>query len=331
MKILVKSVGLLVFSTSFLAIALYLSIKMPERSYQGDLPDLSEQQLFLSKKLRDHVWFLAEEIGERQYKKSGSLDLAADYIEKQLLSTNLVPYHQEFGDKSEYRNVIAEHYGREKPDEIIVVGAHYDTVWFTPGADDNASGVAALIEMARALAEISLSKTVRFVAFANEEHPFFLTNKMGSLVHAKRAAEREERIQAMLSLEMLGYYSDEPNSQEYPRPLRWFYPRTANFIAFISNFGSRGLLHRIIASFRKTTPFPTEGLAAPLVLVPDIRRSDHAAFWAYGYQAIMVTDTAVFRNTGYHNVGDVPRSLNYEKMSRVVSGLIEVVKVLASD
>ncbi len=302
---------------------------VPGQSYHGALPALHDRQLQMAKRLASHVGVLAGEIGERQYLRVGSLERAAAYIENQLQLAGLIPYTQEFGDEFEYRNVIAEHYGSQTPDEIIIVGAHYDTVRFTPGADDNASGVAAMIEMARLLCQRKFARTIRFVAFANEEYPFFFTEDMGSLVHAKRAREKDETIVAMFSLEMLGYFSDEPNSQSYPRPLQWIYPDTANFIAFVSDINSRKLLHDAIGIFRAHAQFPSEALVAPAALVPDIKRSDHAAFWEYGYPAVMITDTAGFRNAGYHNIDDVPESLNYGKMALVVDGLLVMLATLA--
>ena len=152
---------------------------------------------------------------------------------------------------------------------------------------------------------------------------------MGSLYHAKRAYDRTESIMAMISLEMLGYYSSEPESQNYPRPFNFFYPDTANFVAFVSNLASRSLLRFSLQAFREIGEFPSEGLAAPTALVPDVRRSDQAAFWRYGYPAFMVTDTAAYRNYAYHNVGDVPNSLDYASMARVTTGLVHVIKQLA--
>ena len=186
-----------------------------------------------------------------------------------------------------------------------------------------------MLEIARQIKQRQLKRTIRFIAFANEEYPHYLRDSMGSLFQAKRAYERGDNIKAMISLEMLGYFSDEPNSQSYPSPFSWFYPETANFVAFVSNYKSRKLLRQSIASFRHTKQFPSEGLSAPIMLVPDVRRSDQASFWRYGYPAFMVTDTAAYRNYAYHNAGDVPNSLNYEHMARITSGMLEVIESLA--
>ncbi|MFT7461176.1 MAG: Zn-dependent M28 family amino/carboxypeptidase, partial [Planctomycetota bacterium] len=211
-----------------------------------------------------------------------------------------------------------------------VVGAHYDTVLLSPGADDNASGVSALLEIARGLHGERLSKTVRFVAFANEEWPFFGREKMGSYVNAEHSRDRNERISGMISLEMLGYYSKESYSQAYPRPLNHFYPHQANFIAFVSNISSRKLLHETIGEFRRVSQFPSEGLIAPQFLVPDIKRSDHSSFWSYGYPAVMVTDTSNYRNRNYHTLRDRPDTLDYDSMARVVAGLQKTIMSLAN-
>ncbi len=295
------------------------------------LAPLNTEQTTVADNLLQHVKVLADEIGERHYGEMEAYGRAADYIVDTFTSIGFVPYIEQFGEETEFKNIIAEHYGMRLPEEIIIVGAHYDTVWMSPGADDNASGVAVMLELARQLRSEALDRTVRFIAFANEEYPHYFTDEMGSLVHARQASERGEQIRAMFSLEMLGYYSDEPGSQNYPKPFNWIYPDTANFVAFVSNFKSRRLLTDSIASFRNSKQFPSEGLAAPVLLVRDVRRSDQAAFWRYGFAGVMVTDTAAYRNYGYHNVSDVYSSLNYAHMARITSGLLEVIIDQASD
>jgi Peptidase family M28 len=307
----------------------YWCVKMPGETLSSLLLPLTQSQKESSQRLQDYVWRLAGEIDERNYGEPKAYNKAADLIADAFQQNSLVPYEEQLGDKLQYRNIIAEHYGTSLPDEIIVIGAHYDTVWMSPGADDNASGVAVMLELARQLKSKKLARTIRFIAFANEEHPHYFTNNMGSLFHAKKAYDRGDNIKAMISLEMLGYYSDESNSQSYPSPFSWFYPDTANFVAFVSNFGSRNLMRRSIRLFRETAQFPSEGLAAPIALVPDVRRSDQAAFWHHGFKAFMVTDTAAYRNYAYHNVSDVPNSLDYEAMARITTGLITVVEQLA--
>jgi hypothetical protein len=283
----------------------------------------------LAERLRTHVQVLAGEIGERNRDNRGQLDRAADYIERELSGMGYLVAPEIFGD-AQYRNLVVDLYGRELRDSVLVVGAHYDTAWFTAGADDNASGVAGLLEIARALKDRPLRRSVRLIAFTNEEEPFFGRDTMGSMVAAKRSYDRRENVVGMLSLEMIGYYSDEPDSQRYPAPVRRFYPTVGDFIGFVGNLPSRALLHEAIGEFRKVAQFPSEGLAAPEWLVLDIRRSDNHAYWRYGFPAIMVTDTSNFRNRNYHNMGDRPDTLDYERMARAVTGLTEMIAALAN-
>jgi peptidase M28-like protein len=308
---------------------IYMCVNMPGDSLSASLSPLTEPQEESLKRLQAHVWQLAEEIGERHFGEPKAYNSAADYILDMFKQNDLVPYEDEFGDKLQYRNIVAEHYGTTLAEEIIVIGAHYDTVWLSAGADDNASGVAVLLELSKQLKVKQLKRTIRFVAFANEEEPHFFTDNMGSLFHAKRAYDRGDKIVGMISLEMLGYYSDEANSQNYPSPFSWFYPDTANFVAFVSDFNSRSFLRKSISAFRESKQFPSEGLTAPVLLVRDVQRSDQAAFWKYNIPAFMVTDTAAYRNYYYHNVGDVPNSLNYDSMARVTTGLIKMIEQMA--
>jgi peptidase M28-like protein len=308
----------------------YMCVNMPGSSLSASLLPLTDSQKELSKRLQVHVWRLADEIGERHFGEPKAYNSAADYILNMFKQNDLVPYEDEFGDKLQYRNIVAEHYGTTLAEEIIVIGAHYDTVWLSAGADDNASGVAVLLEIAKQLKTKQLKRSVRFVAFANEEQPHFLTENMGSLFHAKHSHDRGDKIIGMISLEMLGYYSDEANSQNYPSPFSWFYPDTANFVAFVSNFNSRSFLRKNIDAFRDSKQFPSEGLTAPLLLVRDVQRSDQAAFWQYNIPAFMVTDTAAYRNYSYHNVGDVPISLDYDAMARVTTGLVTMIEQVSN-
>ena len=310
-----------------LAATLYYCVHMPGRSLAGALPPLTAQQQELSKRLQGHVQVLADEIGERHKYQRKRLERAADYITRQFEAMGLVPGPQIFDDG--FRNIVVDLYGRDRRDEIIVIGAHYDTVSMTPGADDNASGVAGLLELARLLRERPLRRSVRLIAFANEEWPFSGHDDMGSQVSARLSQDRHENVMGMFSLEMIGYYSSEPRSQWYPRIIRRFYPDQGNFIAFVSNLSSRDLLVQGITSFRRLGRFPSEGMSAPEWLVPDVRRSDQASYWAFGYPGIMITDTANFRNYGYHNVGDVARNLDYGAMARVVDGVADMVTELA--
>ena len=195
--------------------------------------------------------------------------------------------------------------GRSTPSEIVIVGGHYDSVAGCPGANDNASGTAAVLALARLFATSAPARTLRFAAFTNEEPPHFQTDAMGSRVCALNCRARSENVVAMLSLETIGFYSDAEGSQSYPPPFSLFYPSKGNFIAFVGNVGSRGLVRRAIRTFRERTPFPSEGAALP-GFVPGVGWSDHWSFWREGYQAIMVTDTAPFRYPHYHTARPTP-------------------------
>ena len=303
---------------------------MPGMARPSALPVLSAEMEARRERLKSHVYTLAVDIGERHHRQKGSLDRTADYIEGAFADMGYNPVSEVYG-KFGFRNVVVNLYGGEAREEIIILGAHYDSVVLSPGADDNASGVAALLEIAAMLKQHRPGRTIRFVAFANEEWPYFGRENMGSLAHAEKAADRGEKIVAMLSLEMLGYFSTAENSQRYPKPLNYFYPDTADFIAFVGNISSRDLLRRTIFEFRASGQFPSEGLIAPRILVPDIRRSDNSSFWTNGYAAIMVTDTSNYRNRNYHRPRDTYDTLDYDSMTRVVTGLAGTIRVLAAN
>jgi hypothetical protein len=288
---------------------------MPGRSHAGPLPPLSDEARALAGRLRGHVQELAKN------ERNTDLERAARYIEAAFAARGLKPesHYFESGGR-QVRNIEAG------SGNLIVVGAHYDTVPGSPGADDNASGVAALIELAGMLAKDALP--IRFVAFANEEPPYFLGPDMGSWAWARRARERGETVRAMLSLEMLGYYRDAPGSQRYPFPLGFFYPERADFIGFVGDLGARDLVRKTIHSFRRNAAFPSEGVAAP-GFIPGVTWSDHWSFRRHGFPAIMVTDTAFNRYPHYHLPSDTPEKLDYERMARVTLGLIAVLRELA--
>lgn len=225
------------------------------------------------------------------------------------------------------RNIDAQH--GAPADGILVIGAHYDSVAGCPGANDNASGVAAVLELSRLLRGDAGRLAIRFVAFANEEPPFFMTEAMGSRVYARRCRERGEQIAGMFSLETIAYYSNERGSQQYPGPALFqrLYPDTGNFIGFVSNVASRKLLRDAGGEFRRRGAFPSEGVAAPAD-IPGIGWSDHWAFWQEGYPAVMLTDTAPYRYPHYHQPSDTPDKLDYDSFARVVWGLKEMFAAL---
>jgi Zn-dependent M28 family amino/carboxypeptidase len=221
--------------------------------------------------------------------------------------------------------------GTRLPEEVVVIGAHYDTVPGSPGANDNGTGVAALLALARAFPPgTALARTLRLVAFVNEEAPFAHTPDMGSFVYARACRERGDQIVAMLSLETMGCFSDEEGSQRYPTSLRRLYPRTGSFIAFVGDAASKPLVQRVVGSFRSHARFPSEGAALPRI-VRDAGRSDHWSFWQHGYRALMVTDTANFRYRHYHTAEDLPAEVDHARLARVVSGLGAVVRDLLAE
>ncbi len=222
------------------------------------------------------------------------------------------------------RNLEVELPGTERPDEIVIVGAHYDTWNGNPGANDNASGVAAILELSRSFAGKPAARTLRFVAFVNEEPPYFQSETMGSLVYAKRSAARGENIVGMVALDEIGYYSSAPKSQHYPKIVAPLYPKRGNFVALVSNTRSRRFVKQVVRSFESHTDFPEEHISAPDTIT-GIGWSDHWSFYRQGYPSIMISDTAPFRYAHYHREGDTPDKLTYEPMTRVVDALHGVV------
>ena len=307
----------------------FVSIRMPGSSFQGELPALSEPESVSVAQLRAHVAHLAGTIGERNISRPGSLDSAASYLERQLIAlghrVSRLPYEAR---GRTFTNLEVTIPGTEAPGEIVVVGSHYDSVEESPGADDNASGTAAVLELARLLVAERPARTIRLVAFANEEPPYFFTDDMGSRRYARAARARGDSIVAMLSIETIGHYTDAPGSQRYPPILGWFYPDRGDFVGVVGNIASRSLVHRVVNSLRSHTKFPVQGSAAP-TQIPGIAWSDQWSFWQEGYPAVMITDTAPFRNDNYHLETDRPETLDYDRMARVVHGIARTVRELA--
>ncbi len=307
-----------------------LTVKMPGAPFAGPLPPLTPEQRSLEHRLRAHVTMLAGDIGERSDSTYAALNRAAAYLDTVFGGLGYqARSHAYIARGRTYRNLEVEILGATRPDEIVVVGGHYDTAVGAPGADDNASGVAGVLELARAFAGSTPARTLRFLVFVNEEPPSFPTADMGSRHYADSATARGEQIVAMLSIESIGYYDDAPGSQRYPFPLSFAYPDRGDFIGFVSNLKSRPLVRRAIATFRASAQFPTQGAAAPW-WVPGVWWSDHWAFWRHGYPAIMITDTAPYRNVFYHTADDTPDTLDYARMARVVDGLTWVVRDLVA-
>jgi len=299
--------------------------RMPGRSHQGPLEELTDGQRRLAAELEGHVRKLAHEIGERHLGRPEALALAEAHIAQTWKAQGHAVQRQPYqvGGKA-VRNLWVELRGVRDGDEIVVVGAHYDSVPGTPGANDNGSGVAALLALSRIFAGASPGRTLRLVAFVNEEPPHFHTESMGSLVYARGCKQRKERVVAMLALETMGYFSDEPGSQHYPFPFSAFYPDTGNFIAVVGNLASRTLVRRVVRTMRDRGRFPCEGAAVP-GFITGVGWSDHWSFWQAGYPGVMITDTAPFRFPHYHAATDTADTIDFPRLSQVVWGLARVV------
>ena len=311
--------------------ALHYMTGVPGRSHRGPLPALTDEEMALAASLKLHIASIAAR--EHNITHYDELEKVARHIEATLASFGYAVGRQEFSaDGRLVRNIDATiEPPAEKPDpEVIVVGAHYDSAPGTPGANDNGSGAAAVIELARLLRDLDRKsgKRIRFVLFVNEEPPYFMTEAMGSLRYARALAERRERVVAMYSLETIGFYSSEPGSQHYPAPFGLIYPDRGDFIAFVGMLGSRPLLQETLRSFRAHTAFPSIGGVAP-GFIPGIAWSDHWSFAEHGFQAVMVTDTALFRYPHYHLPSDTPDKVDSEQLARVVKGIERVIRDLA--
>jgi len=305
---------------------LWYMTAMPGRSWGGPLPPPDDDLRQLAARLRAHV----QAVGAREHNvwTLAELEAVAAYLERELGAAGYAVRREEFRSQgAPVRNVFAEIAGASRPQELVVVGAHYDSVRGAPGANDNGSGVAAVLELARAFRGWQPARTWRLVLFVNEEPPFFRTEEMGSHVHVAGARARGERIAAMFSIETIGWYSDAPGSQHYPFPFSAFYPDRGDFLAFVGNLASRDLVHRTVAAFRTAARFPSEGVAAP-GWIPGVDWSDQWAFWRAGIPGVMVTDTAPYRYPHYHTAQDTPDKVDYERLARVVDGLERTFRAL---
>lgn len=308
------------------AALLWTMIAMPGRSWSGALPALTDEDRRLVERLREHVHAIASKPHHRW--APAELEAAAVYIEERLRAAGHAVQREEFRSAgATVRNLFADVRGAQRPGEIVVVGAHYDSVAGAPGANDNGSGVAAVLELARVAREWRPDRTWRFALFVNEEPPFFQTAEMGSHVHVEGVRARAERIVAMFSIETIGFYTEAPGTQHYPFPFSAFYPDRGNFLAFVANLASRKLAHRTIATFRAAAQFPSEGVAAP-GWIPGVDWSDQWAFWRAGVPALMITDTAPFRYPHYHTPQDTPDKVDFERVARVVRELERTFRAL---
>jgi hypothetical protein len=279
-------------------------------------------------RLAAHVRMLTEEFVPRDEAHPENLDRAAAYIRRVFESAGGRVEEQPFQVRGRtYRNVIA-HFGPETL-ERIVVGAHYDAAGPLPGADDNASGVAGLLELAHLLGKTSPPAHVELVAFTLEEPPHFAGPMMGSVFHAASLKKKGVEVRAMICLEMIGYFTDEPGSQQYPHPfLKLRYPSTGNFIAVVGRMGQGSLAGRIKKRMQRAAPLAVHSINAPRWL-PGVDFSDHRSYWNAGWAAVMITDTAFYRNDNYHTAADTADTLDYGRMAMVVQGLDAAVRAEA--
>jgi Zn-dependent M28 family amino/carboxypeptidase len=305
-------------------------MSMPGKSYLGPFRPLNDDEVTIRDAVRRHVSMLAVRIGERNSDHYAALNESAAYIQSSFEAIGIKPATVEYETSGHtVKNIEVEIPGNGFSGEVVLAGAHYDSARGSPGANDNATGVAAILELAKLLKTEVPRRTIRLVAFVNEEPPYFQTDAMGSRVYARRARDLHENVVGMISIETIGCYSDEPGSQLYPRGFSLFYPDKGNFIGFVGNLSSRALVRQAIAAFRETTLFPSEAIAAPGWLT-GVGWSDHWSFWQEGYPAIMVIDTALFRYRQYHTSADTADRIDYDRTARVVCGLGKVLTRLTN-
>jgi len=284
----------------------------------------------MKKNVMETVAFLSGTIGQRSWKDLDKLAASADFIEERLRSSGCDILRQPFTFRGNtYHNIITEIQGSEpETNGMLIVGAHYDSCEGTPGADDNASGVAGLLELARLTKEKPLRRTVRYVAYCLEEPPAYMTHHMGSYVHAESLHNEGAKVFGMISLEMLGYYCDEKGTQYYPSSLfKPFYPNRGNFIAFVGNFSSRNFSNSVKSAFTSVSSFPVESLNG-FSIIPGVDFSDHRNYWKFGYPAFMITDTSFYRNPNYHDSGDLPDTLDYGRLATLTKALHETLRIV---
>ncbi len=321
--------GFLVVLVALAAAAAWYSLSLPGKNYTGPLAPPSPAEEHLAQRLQRHVTAIASR--PHNVSHPAELEKSAAYIEGELKALGYEPQPQTYmTDGQAVRNieVVLAPQGAGPATESLVVGAHYDSAGVAPGANDNGTGVAAVLELARLLKGTPLKeKGLRLVLFVNEEPPYDRTPDMGSVRYAQMLKDRGARVFGMISLETLGCFSDAPGSQKYPAPFGLVFPSKANFIAFVAMPGSRNFLHEVVASFRRHTQFPTIGGTAP-DQIDGIGWSDHWSFAQAGYPAVMVTDTALFRYQHYHKPTDTPDKVDYKKLARITLGLEQTVRDL---
>lgn len=325
-----KYVAFSLIAAAVLLIAVIRYVRVGGSGYAGPLAELNDADRAAAARMKSDVSTLAGAIGERNASRPGSLDRTAQFLATSLTAAGgQVRLQRYTADGVPSANVEVEIPGSTKAKEIIIVGAHYDTVPGSPGADDNGTGVAAVLELARRFLNEKPARTVRFVFFTNEEPPFFRSEEMGSYQYARRSKQAGENIVAMLSIEAIGYYVDDLATQRYPPPLNLLYSSRGNFVGFVGNVRSRKLVRHSLRAFRRSVMFPSEAAVAPET-VSGVDWSDQWAFWKFGYRAVMVTDTAIYRNPHYHGATDTPNTVDYGRLAQVTTGLEGVVRTLAN-
>jgi hypothetical protein len=282
------------------------------------------------KQLKTHLQMLTVTIGERSVRFPENLNKTANYIQKYFKDLGLLVKSEPYDYRGiQVANVVAELSSGPNPSHFYILGAHYDSVAGTVGADDNASSIAVQLETARLLKVIfdreDLDLCVKFVSFALEEPPVYGTRYMGSRVYAKKAHRETEKIDGMICLEMVGYACHDPGCQQYPFPLMFLgYPKKGNFIGIVGNRKSAKFAAELFAKFQKNPGLPVVKLNVPFngKILPAVRLSDHASFWDHGFKAVMVTDSAFFRNPHYHLPSDTMEKLDYRFMAELVESLL---------
>jgi hypothetical protein len=309
----------------------WYALAVPGRRHAGPLPPATAEEHDLALRLKTHVTAIASV--PHNVKHYPALELAAQYIERTLQELGYAVERQVFSVAGRaVRNIEAKREPGIDAAVSLVVGAHYDSYENAPGANDNGTGVAAVLELARLLKVWQPRRMrLRLVLFVNEEPPYYRTQDMGSWRYAKLLSERREEVHGMIALETLGAFSEKPGSQKYPSPFGLVFPSTADFVAFVGLPGSRAFLHEVMGSFRRHTAFPSIGGVAPDALVPGVGWSDHWAFDGFGYPAIMVTDTALFRYPHYHLPTDTPDKVDYDRLARITKGLERVLRELTPE
>lgn len=316
LAIIITSISIFVWS---------LMVWMPGESYRQNLSPLSSIEIKLKDRLKSDVETLAVKIGRRNFDSYQNLVAAKDFLTKELEQAGYKVREQQYTIEAKtFNNLEVEIPGSSRADEILVIGGHYDRAFNTLGANDNATGAAAVLALAREFVGTKPLRTLRFVEFTNQAPPYFQTENMGSLIYARAAKQRGDKIVGMFSLEKLGYFSDKATTQKYPPLLSFFYPNQGNFIGFISNIDSRELLRNTMRSFRAQAKFPSEGAALPSSIQGDVW-SDRWSFWQQGYQALMITDTASFRYPD-DRTADTVDKIDFEKLARVTTGISKVIR-----